>query len=396
MKTIVPVANRVFVETYNLNLSESEGSLRTAIIKKLPEYFEYLFKVGDVVIVDIRNAIVLQRKAPGYIIAVDYDDIIGIYKDKIKEEKEDNLANQSKQSTTNRDYELLLKTFLKDITIIKDSIDRTYEKMHQMKKYTSSITEVMHFLDQYFILKNRDDIESFLFERRGYYQVLQEVLKQIHEIFDQDVQIELEVTHDPEIENFDELFVTIKCPCTSNKAEELELKLTHWHFDRFPDLNDILFEVESTKDEEEYNDDEEEDSDDEEQDEELEYDEEEEEYEYEDNKEEEDSKMKVNVTNFSEDNSTEKVDLLEIDSDSKEDLDSILVSDLRNATNKELLGLYFRIAKRYGWEVEEDLAQSLDRANELVETELMRRLSMYDKVSDLLEAVNRIYKQWEP
>ena len=105
--------------------------------------------------------------------------------------------------------------------------------------------------------------------------------------------------------------------------------------------------------------------------------------------------MKVNVTNFSESNSTEKVDLLEIDSDSKEDLDSILVSDLRSATNKELLGLYFRIAKRYGWEVEEDLALSLDRANELVETELMRRLSMYDKVSDLLEAVNRIYKQWE-
>jgi hypothetical protein len=276
MKTIVPVANRVFVETYNLNLSESEGSLRTAIIKKLPEYFEYLFKVGDVVIVDIRNAIVLQRKAPGYIIAVDYDDIIGIYKDKIKEEKEDNLANQSKQSTTNRDYELLLKTFLKDITIIKDSVDRTYEKMHRIKEYKSSITEVMQFLDQYFILKNRDDIESFLFERGGYFQVLQEALKQIHEIFSQNVEIELEVTHDPEIENFDELFVTIKCLCTFDEANELELKLTHWHFDRFPDLNDILFEVESIKDnddEEEYNDDEEE----------LEY-------EYEDNKEEEELK----------------------------------------------------------------------------------------------------------
>jgi len=383
MKTIVPIANRVFVETYNLNQSESEGSLRTAIIKKLPEYFEYLFKVGDLVIVDIRNAVILKQKAHGrYIVAVDYDDIIGVYKDKIKEEKEDNLANnQSKQSTTNRDYELLLKTFLKDITIIKDSVDRTYEKMHQIKEYKSSITEVMQFLDQQnFILSNRDDIESFLFERRDYYQVLQEVLKQIHEIFDQDVRIELEVTHDPEIENFDELFVTIKCPCTSNEAEELERKLMNWCFNRFPDLDDILFEVESTKDEEdeEYNDDEEE-----------------QEYEYEDNKEEEDSKMKVNVTNFSESNSTEKVDLLEIDSDSKEDLDSILVSDLRSATNKELLGLYFRIAKRYGWEVEENLALSLDRANELVETELMRRLSMYDKVSDLLEAVNRIYKQWE-
>ena len=384
MKTIVPVANRVFVETYNLNLSESEGSLRTTIIKKLPEYFEYLFKVGDVVIVDIRNAIVLQRKGHGYIVAVDYDDIIGVYKDEIKEEKEDNLANnQSKQSTTNRDYELLLKTFLKDITIIKDSVDRTYEKMHRIKESTSSITEVIEFLEQNFILENKDDIESFLFERRGYFQVLQEALKQIHEIFSQDVQIELEVTHDPEIENFDELFVTIKWPCTFDEARELELKLTHWHFDKFPDLDDILFEVESIKDEEdeeEYNDDEEE----------------EQEYKYEDNNKEKDSKMKVNVTNFSESNSTEKVDLLEIDSDSKEDLDSILVSDLRNASNKELLGLYFRIAKRYGWEVEEDLALSLDRANELVETELMRRLSMFDKVSDLLEAVNRIYKQWEP
>jgi hypothetical protein len=355
-----------------------------------------LFKVGDVVIVDIRNAIVLERKGHGYIVAVDYDDIIGIYKDKIKEEKEDNLDNQSKQSTTNRDYELLLKTFLKDITIIKDSVDRTYEKAHRIKKYKSSITEVMQFLDQHFILKNRDDIESFLFERGGYFQVLQEVLKQIDEIFDQDVEIELEVTHDPEIENFDELFVTIECPCTFDEARELELKLTHWQFDRFPDLDDILFEVESTKEEEEYNNDEEEDSDDEEQDEELEYDKEEQEYEYENNKEGEDSKMKVNVINFSESNSTEKVDLLEIDSDSKEDLDSILVSDLRSTTNKELLGLYFRIAKRYGWEVEEDLAQSLDRVNELVETELMRRLSMYDKVGDLLEAVNRIYKQWEP
>jgi len=373
MKSIVPVANRVFVETYNVNLSESEGSLRTAIIKKLPEYFEYLFKVGDLVIVDIRNAIVVKQKAHGrYIVAVDYDDIIGVYKDKIKEEKEDNPAdNQSKQSTTNRDYELLLKTFLKDITIIKDSVDRTYEKMHQIKEYKSSITEVMQFLDQHFILENRDDIEFFLFERRDYYQVLQEVLKQIHEIFDQDVQIELEVTHDPEIENFDELFVTIKCPCTSNEAEELERKLMNWCFNRFPDLDDILFEVESTKDEED-------------------------EEEYNDDEEEEDSKMKVNVTNFSESNSTEKVDLLEIDSDSKEDLDSILVSDLRNASNKELLGLYFRIAKRYGWEVENDLDSSLDRANKLVETELMRRLSLYDKVSDLLEAVNRIYKQWEP
>jgi len=385
MKTLVPVANRIFVETYNVkDLDGSEGSLRTATIKELPEYFEYLFKVGDTVVVDVRNAVVLKQKAHGrYIVAIDLDDIIAVYKDKTEEEKKDNITNdQSKEGKTNRDYEMLLKTFLKEAAVIKDPVDRTFEKIHQIKEYTSSITEVMQFLDQHFILENKDDIESFLFERRGYYQVLQEALKQIYEIFSQDVKIYLEVTHDPEIVNFDELFVTIKCPCSSTEARELELKLTHWHFDKFPDLNNIIFEVESTNDEEEYNEDEEEYNEDEE--------------EYNEDEEEEDSKMKVNVNFEGESNSTEKVNLLQIDSDSKEDLDSILVSDLRNATNKELLGLYFRIAKRYGWEVEEDLASSLDRVNELVETELMRRLSMFDKVSDLLEAVNRIYKQWEP
>jgi hypothetical protein len=201
-----------------------------------------MLRVGDRVKVNLENAILLERRdnwTRRFII--NYTDIIAVYKEK-KENKEEKLAKAFEEKYQ-KDNNILLDTLIKEIGSIKGVVDNIYTQLNRMKELgIDSISARMKELEKDYILRNKEEVESFLFVYRDLFPILQEASIHIYEIFGKDVSIYLSFSHDPEIED-DKLVATIKCPCSVEKALKLEEKFYKWFRGYYTKTAKLLFTI---------------------------------------------------------------------------------------------------------------------------------------------------------
>lgn len=84
--------------------------------------------------------------------------------------------------------------------------------------------EDIRLLENIYTFENPPDVRRFLWTHKHLIEIVFEAYRQIKRIFGEEINLFLELHHDPE-EGWDELFIVIKSPYNAEEAVELEKKL---------------------------------------------------------------------------------------------------------------------------------------------------------------------------